>query len=77
MGKQKVLTVCLCGLLLLAGLWRNEQVREASAPVEPADRKTSIHARWRGYHYIGKLSDCFVLAHSAYALRQGFQSKQI
>lgn len=36
MGKQKVLTVCLCGLLLLAGLWRNEQVREASATVGTA-----------------------------------------
>ncbi len=34
MRKQKVLTVCLCGLLLLAGLWRNGQVQEVSAPAE-------------------------------------------
>ena len=36
MRRQKLLTVCLCGLILLTGLWRNGQVREASAPVETA-----------------------------------------
>lgn len=36
MRRQKILTVCLCGLLLFAGLWRNDQAREAAATVEAA-----------------------------------------